>query len=69
MRGLRISVTLSWIVTETGEVTDVEVVESGGKALDEPVMQTVRKSKYAPGVKLGVKVKVKMARKYTFKAG
>jgi TonB family protein len=63
------SVTLSWVVGEGGEVTDVEVVESGGKELDEPVMQSVRKWKYAAGTKQGVKVKVRLGLKFTFKAG
>jgi TonB family protein len=67
--GESLSVTLQWVVGEGGEVGDVVVLESGGKALDEPVMQSVRKWKYAAGVKQGVKVKVQMARKYTFKAG
>jgi protein TonB len=65
--GESVSVTLSWVVSENGEVADLEVVESGGKALDDGVMQAVRKWKYAPGVKQGVKVKVRMARKYTFR--
>jgi TonB family protein len=68
--GETLSVTLSWTVTENGEVVDIEVTESGGKALDEGMQQAVRKWKYSPGVKQGVKVKVKMVpRKYTFKAG
>jgi TonB family protein len=67
--GESLSVTLQWVVGESGEVGDVAVLESGGKALDEQVMQSVRKWKYAAGVKQGVKVKVQMARKYTFKAG
>jgi TonB family protein len=67
--GEELFVTLSWVVNENGDVADVEVVESGGKALDEAVIQTLRKSKYAPGVKEGVKVKVRMAVKFRFRAG
>ena len=67
--GEELFVTLSWVVNENGDVADVEVVESGGKALDEGVIQTLRKSKYAPGVKQGVKVKVRMAVKFRFRAG
>jgi TonB family protein len=64
-----LSVTLSWVVDDRGDVNDVEVVESAGKAVDELVMQTVRKWKYTPAVKQGAKVKVQMARKFTFKVG
>lgn len=67
--GEELFVTLSWVVNENGDVADVEVVESGGKALDEAVIQALRKSKYAPGVKQGVKVKVRMAVKFRFRAG
>ena len=67
--GESLSVTLQWVVGEAGDVGDVVVLESGGKTLDEQVMQSVRKWRYAAGVKQGVKVKVQIARKYTFKAG
>ena len=67
--GESVSLTLSWIVSENGEISDIEVVQSGGKQLDEGVVQALRKWKFAPGVKQGVKVKVRLARKYTFKAG
>jgi serine/threonine-protein kinase len=67
--GETLSVTMSWVVTENGEVVELEVVESGGKALDDGMLQALRKWKYAAGVKQGTKVKVKMLRKYTFRAG
>jgi len=67
--GEQVSVTLSWIVTDTGEVADVQVVESGGKALDEGVAADVRKWRFTPGTKKGVKVKVRVTQKYTFRAG
>ncbi len=67
--GESVSLTLSWVVSENGEIGDIEVVQSGGKTLDEGVVQAIRKWKFAPGVKQGVKVKVRLARKYTFKAG
>jgi TonB family protein len=68
--GETVSVTLSWVVSETGEVGDVEIVESGGKPLDDAVAAAIKRWKYAPGAKQGVKVKVRMApRKYTFRAG
>jgi len=68
--GETVSVTLSWVVTEAGEVGDIEIVESGGKPLDDAVAAAIKRWKYAPGAKQGVKVKVRMApRKYTFRAG
>jgi TonB family protein len=67
--GERISVTVSWVVDENGEVTDVTVTESGGKELDEAVTEAIRKWRYEPGAKSGVKVKVRLARKYTYRAG
>ena len=57
------------VVPASGEVTDVEVVESGGNALDEPVRQALLRWRFAPGAKQGTKVKVRMARKYTFRSG
>lgn len=63
------SITLSWVVNETGAVSGVEVVESGGKALDDGVSRAIGQWKYEPGLKQGVKVKVKLAVKFTFRAG
>ncbi|MGE0455113.1 MAG: TonB family protein [Vicinamibacteria bacterium] len=68
--GETVSVTLSWVVSETGEVGEIEIVESGGKPLDDAVAAAIKRWRYAPGAKQGVKVKVRMApRKYTFRAG
>ena len=64
------SVIVTFVVTEEGEVTDAKVAESGGsKILDEAVLTAVRKWKYAPAVKRGVKVKVRITQKQTFLAG
>jgi TonB family protein len=67
--GDRASVSVSFVVTENGDVTDVRVVETGGKALDEAVMAGVKNWKYSPAVKRGVKVKVRVTFKQTFLAG
>jgi TonB family protein len=67
--GERISVTVSWVVDENGEVTDVTVTESGGEELDEAVTEAIRKWRYEPGAEAGVKVKVRLVRKYTYRAG
>ncbi len=67
--GDSVSSSVSYVVTENGEVTDVKVVESGGKALDDAVMNAVKGWKYAAGVKKGTKVKVRVTLKQTFRAG
>jgi TonB family protein len=67
--GDSVSVSLSFVITEDGEVADIKVTESGGKALDDAVTAAVQKWKYAPGIKKGVKVKVRSGAKQTFRAG
>jgi TonB family protein len=64
--GQRVSVQLRFVVTETGEVTDVTVVESAGKTVDEVVLAAVKGWKYEPATKRGVKVKVETAFRQTF---
>lgn len=63
------SVVVSFVVSEDGEVTDPKIVESGGKVLDDAVLNGVRVWKYQPGVKKGVKVKVRINLRQTFQAG
>ena len=64
------SVTISFVVTEEGDVADPKIVESGGgKALNEAVLGAVRSWKYSPASKRGVKVKVRITLKQTFRAG
>ena len=67
--GERVSVVLTFVVTETGEVQDVRVMESGGKLLDEIVVAAVRSWRYEPATKRGTKVKVRTAFKQTFLGG
>jgi TonB family protein len=67
--GERISVAGSFVVTEKGEVTDLRITESGGKSLDESVTAALRKWKYAPATKRGVKVKVRLPFRQTFTTG
>jgi TonB family protein len=67
--GASVSVSVTYVVSETGEVTDVRVVESAGKILDEAVLAAVRKWKYAPAAKKGTNVKVLMTFRQTFRAG
>jgi TonB family protein len=65
----RVSVVVRFIVSETGEVRDVSVLESGGKAVDEVVVAAVRTWKYQPAIKQGQRVKVHMMFKQTFLGG
>jgi TonB family protein len=68
--GDSVSVSVSFVVTENGEVTEPKVVESGGnRAVDEAVLSAIRSWKYAPAVKKGIKVKARVTLKQTFRAG
>jgi TonB family protein len=68
--GDSVSITVRFVVNESGDVTDLQIVESGGsKALDEAVMGAVRTWKYTPAVKKNVKVKATITFKQTFRAG
>jgi TonB family protein len=69
-RGERVSVTVEFVVTEDGTVTDVEIVESQvGERLDQAVRDALKKWRFTPAVKGGVKVKVRESRKFTYQAG
>jgi hypothetical protein len=67
--GEKISVAVTWVVTENGENSEAKITTSAGKAVDDAVMQMLSKQKYEPGVKKGTKVKVRMTRIYTFRSG
>jgi TonB family protein len=67
--GERVSVVVRFLVTEAGEVQDVTVVESGGKAVDEVVVSAVRSWRYQPARKQGTPVKVMVLFKQTFLGG
>jgi len=67
--GERISVGGSFVVNERGEVTDLRITESAGKSLDESVAAAIRKWRYAPATRRGVKVKVRLPFRQTFTTG
>jgi len=68
--GERVSVSVAYVVTEKGKVTDVEIIESGGgKRLNEAVMDAIQKWRFEPGVKRGTKVKVRQTQKFTYQVG
>jgi TonB family protein len=64
-----VSCAVSYVVDESGQVTDLKIEQSAGKVVDEAVLAAVKTWKYTPAVKRGVKVKVRMAFKQTFRAG
>ncbi|HET7745845.1 MAG TPA: TonB family protein, partial [Vicinamibacteria bacterium] len=67
--GESVSVRVSFVVTESGDVTDIKVVESAGRIIDEAVVSAVRGWKYTPALKQGQKVKVRVEFRQTFRAG
>jgi len=66
--GTSVSVRLGFVVTEDGQVTDIRVVESAGRLVDEAVLKAVRTWKYSPAAKMGTKVKVRVDFRQTFRA-
>jgi TonB family protein len=67
--GDAVSVSVTFVVDANGDVDEVKVIESAGAVIDESVVKAIRKWKYSPAMKQGVKVKVKIAFKQTFRAG
>jgi len=59
-------VLVRFIVSETGEVSDIVVVESAGKVVDDVVVAAVRGWKFEPATKGGVRVKVETSFRQTF---
>jgi serine/threonine-protein kinase len=64
--GQRVSVLVRFVVTDTGEVTDVVVVESAGSVVDDVVVAAVRSWKFEPATLRGVRVKVETSFRQTF---
>jgi TonB family protein len=64
--GERVSVVVSFLITEAGEVQDVTVQESGGRIVDDVVVSAIRTWKYQPATKGGTPVRVRMLFKQTF---
>lgn len=67
--GDSVSVSVTFVVDENGDVQDAKVTESAGQIIDEAVLAAIRRWKYAPAAKQGVRVKVKIGFKQTFRAG
>jgi TonB family protein len=67
--GERVSVLVRFLVTEAGEVQDVSVVQSGGRAVDDVVVAAIRGWRFQPASKRGTPVKVYVTFKQTFLGG
>lgn len=67
--GERMSVTLSFLITETGGVEDVKVMGSAGKLIDDVVVRAVETWKYQPAEIRGTPVRVRVLFKQTFLGG
>ncbi len=67
--GDSVSVSVTFVVDETGGVVDPKVIESAGKQIDDAVLSAMRNWKYQPATKQGIAVKVKITFKQTFRAG
>ena len=63
------SVLVSFIVTETGTVEAIEIEQSGGEVFDRAVIDTAKAWQYEPATKNGVRVKLRMRRRFTFRRG
>ena len=63
---LRGSVLVETVVTAKGEPTDIRVLESAGAVLDEAVVDAVRRWRFEPARKGGVKVSVRWRYQQTF---
>jgi TonB family protein len=66
--GQSVSVGGTFVVTASGEVTEIQIRESAGQPIDSAVMAALAKRKYTPGSKKGVKVKVRVPFRQTFQA-
>jgi TonB family protein len=68
-RGERVSVTVTFLVSATGEVQDVEVTESAGELIDGVVTSAVGGWRYEPAMIGDVPVKVRVLFRQTFLGG
>lgn len=62
-------VEVSFIITETGAVEDLKVVQSADDILDQAVVEVVKNWKYEPATKKGVRVKIRETSRHRFRMG
>jgi TonB family protein len=63
------SVQVSFIVNETGAVEDIIVEASGGEVFDREVIEKLQSWRHEPATKNGVRVKVRLQKRFTFRQG
>jgi serine/threonine-protein kinase len=68
-RGQQGRVTVEFVLTEDGVPTELTVIESAGEILDTAVLESVANWRYEPAEKDGVKVRIKMRVRQTFRLG
>jgi protein TonB len=62
-------VSMSVLVSETGQVIDVKITKSANSILDQAAMNAVRQWAYEPATKKGVKVKMWVPVSMSFQSG
>jgi TonB family protein len=65
---LKGTVAVRMLVTEKGEPIDCEVVESAGDVLDQAVLRAIRRWRFEPATKDGVRVRVYHTVRFTFRS-
>ncbi len=60
---------LSFIVTETGAVREIQITESAGELFDQSVIDVVKGWSFEPATKSGVPVKVRLSRRFRYRRG
>ncbi|HWA34178.1 MAG TPA: energy transducer TonB [Cyclobacteriaceae bacterium] len=70
-KGIQGKTFISFIITETGMVTNYEVLQGLGGGCDEAAIQAMKATNinWSPGIKDGKKVKVKKVLPFVFKLG
>ncbi len=62
-------VELSFLIDEDGQVSELQVLESGGQVFDDAVVETVKSWRYEPATKHGVRVKMRWVQRFRFQQG
>lgn len=65
-RRLEGRVLIGFVVTEDGQVIDAEVLESVDPILDRVALEAIEATRFRPGVRNGITVRVRMAMPITF---
>jgi protein TonB len=60
------TVEVEMVVTESGQPTDLQIIGSAGQVLDDAVLKAMRKWRFEPARKNGVRVRTLMRFKQTF---